>query len=163
LWWSNFIPPSNNFSWTPPGILNAENHVNLYCTEFDKLVGIRYWGNSNMYIEGGVSAFNCADHDHQSQISQNDDGIWSLSFEHNTYWAGTAWLQFNSQCEVEYDDNGNYVGIQIGIYFKGEEFYGAGDYPLSHSEDIIIEDAILTDCSDPFPAEEYGCGEDDAN
>jgi hypothetical protein len=34
---------------------------------------------------------------------------------------------------------------------------------FSKANKSIIEDAILTDCSDPFPAEEYGCGEDDAN
>lgn len=155
----------SGLSFTPTNsrIVDADNHAKNNYDDLEDLVTNPYSGNRKMYLQYGISVFNCTDHDHLGAISTSGS-VSAVGFTTNTNNSGTMWLQFVSQCERDYDSNPNFGD---GIYFKGTEWYGANSYPLTPQSNIDIDMTIITNCQYPWDrksgATEYGCGSDDVN
>lgn len=152
---SPIAPSTNNGA-----LLAAETHANVYLNDLEDLVTQPYWGNSHLYLQYGVSTWNCTDHDHRTAIATSN-GVSAVGWTHDVQWSGTMWFQIVSQCEEAFDSdpNGN------GAYWKGEQWYVGFDYPLVPEKNIWVQNSYVTNCAYPQDinpsAREYGCGSDD--
>ncbi len=150
------------FGTNNSNLLQAESHASLHLDDLERLVTQAYSGDSHLWLEYGVSTWNCTDHDHLEAITVQN-GISAVGWQHDVRYSGIIWFQIVSQCEEDYD----FDSWGEGAYWKGEQWYPAYEYPVSPEENIWIDQAYLTNCQFPWDinpsATEYGCGEEDVN
>lgn len=154
------ITSTIGFNTNNGALIAAEHHANSNINDLEDVVTQAYWGNSHLYLQYGVSTWNCTDHNHLTAIT-NSNGVSAVGWDHDVQWSGTIWFQIVSQCEEDFDSDPN----GDGAYWKGEKWYAAFDYPTIPEENIWLDQAYVTNCQfpwniDPF-ANEYGCGSND--
>lgn len=143
-------------------LIIAENHAYNNYLNLEDLVTIPYQAGSHMYLQYGVSVFNCTDHDHLNAITTSN-GHSAVGFTRDVRYGGTMWIQLVSQCEDDFD----FDNMGDGTYFKGAQWYASNDFPTTPQNNIMIDQAFVTNCQYPgdrvIGAFEYGCGSDDVN
>lgn len=145
-------------------IRDADIHVQGH-DDLEHLVTTPYsltHGTSYMYIEAKVSSSSCADHDHIGSIVRSGStGDYAIGVTANISEGGTLSIELKSQCE----QNGTSMGD--GVYYKGSQWFGANNYPLSPDDNIVVDVATQVSCQyagdKKQNATEYGCGGNDAS
>lgn len=138
-----------------------ESHINYYKYEIGTCLWFQYETGRSPWLEFGVTSTNCADGWHLQEVRDISAGHSAIGFRHNVLYSGEIWFQYISQCEEDYDgDSAN----GVGAYFKGVQWYAAGDYPVAPTDNIML-DMGFNPVSCPMPPQggKYGCGSGDLN